>query len=352
MTEHGHEQLVTCFDCATGLRALIALHDTRLGPALGGTRLWPYESGEAAVMDVLRLSEGMTYKAAVAGLPLGGGKSVILGDGRERNQGLRAQRLQAFGRMVDSLSGRYIAAEDVGTTPMDMVEMKQSTRHVVGLPLEAGGSGDPSPMTAYGVMEALRTLVAAVLHTDRLADVRVSVQGLGKVGIHLAARLISAGAHVVATDIRREACENARSRLGVEIVEPEAIYDLACDIYAPCALGGVINDRTLPRLRCRIIAGSANNQLEDDRHGEALHEMGIVYGVDYVVNAGGLINVAQELEGYDEERARERTALISHTVRRMLELARAQGISENRAARRLALERLKSAIAPAARGGS
>ncbi len=344
MMEHEHEELVTCYDRTSGLRALIAIHNTTLGPSLGGTRLWQYDNSEAAILDVLRLSEGMTYKAAVAGLPLGGGKSVIMADGKEQDSQIRSARLEAFGRMVERLGGRYIAAEDVGTTTDDILTVRRITKHVAGLPTEVGGSGDPSPVTAYGVMEGLRALVEEVLKVDHFKGVRVNIQGLGKVGMSLASRLVSAGAKVAATDIRPEICRQAAEQWGVEIVQPESIYDLECDIFAPCALGGVINDRTLPRLKCKIVAGSANNQLEESRHGEALHESGVVYGVDYVINAGGLINVAHELQGYNEQKAMAQAGQIYHTIKRMLALARDNGISEVRAARQMALERLKSVI--------
>jgi len=342
MAEHGHQELVTCLDHQTGLRGLIAVHSTTLGPSLGGIRLWPYKMNEAAILDVLRLSEGMTYKAAVAGLSLGGGKSVILADGKEQDSQIRKARLHAFGRFVEGLGGRYIAAEDVGTSVADILTMKSTTQHIVGLPVDAGGSGDPSPMTAYGVMEGMRALVEEVLHTDRFHGIRVVLQGLGKVGMSLASRLVSEKAHVIATDIRPEICRQASQQLGIKIVEADAIYDVECEIFAPCALGGVINDETLPRLKCKIVAGSANNQLADDRHGEALRSMGISYGVDYVVNAGGLINVAHELLGYVEEKARAQVGQIYQTTKHMYTLAQEEGISENRAARLMALQRLES----------
>ncbi|MBV6450867.1 MAG: Leucine dehydrogenase [Anaerolineales bacterium] len=344
MAEHGHEELVTYHDRESGLRALIAVHNTTLGPSLGGTRLWRYENSEAAMLDVLRLSEGMTYKAAVAGLHLGGGKSVIMADGKEQDPQVRAARLKAFGIMVERMGGRYIAAEDVGTTTSDILTVRGETKHVAGLPPEVGGSGDPSPVTAFGVMQGLHAVVQETLRTDSFKGVRVSIQGLGKVGMSLASRLVAEGALVKATDIRSENCRQAAEQFGVEIVQPEAIYDVECDIFAPCALGGVINDQTLPRLKCKIIAGSANNQLEDDRHGEALYQSGIVYAVDYVINAGGLINVAHELHGYNEEKAMAQAGQIFHTVKKMLALARTEGVSEVRAAHQMAQDRLKSGV--------
>lgn len=340
MAEHGHEQLVTCFDQESGLRALIAIHSTALGPSLGGIRLWRYQLNDDAVLDVLRLSEGMTYKAAVAGLHLGGGKAVILADGQESDPRVREKRLEAFGHFVEGLGGRYIAAEDVGTSVNDILIIRRSTKHVVGGPREQGGSGDPSPFTAYGIAEGMRATIEQVLHTDRFKDLRVAIQGLGKVGADLALRLKTAGARLIATDIRREVCRAMERKLGIEIVEPEAIYEMECEIFAPCALGGVINEETLPRLKCRIVAGSANNQLKSPDHGEALRELGITYAVDYVINAGGLINVADELRGYDERRAREQVGHIYQTIQDLLHLAQRDGISESRAARRIALEQL------------
>jgi leucine dehydrogenase len=336
--EHKHEEVVSFFDPKTGLRAFIALHNTSRGPGMGGTRLWRYESAQAALLDVLRLSEGMTYKAAVAGLPFGGGKTVVLADGAEQDSATRAARFQVLGRYIESLGGRYITAEDVGTTPEDMAQVRRSTRYVMGTPTEEGGSGDPSPMTAFGVLWGIKALAEEVLERDSLAGVRVAVQGLGKVGMSLAEHLVSEGAVVIGSDVRPQVAEDARKRLKIEVVASEAIYDVPCEIFAPCAMGGVLNDHTIPRLDCRIIAGCANNQLEAERHARALHERGITYAVDYVINSGGLINVASEVEGYDEGKVRAKTAQIYHTIKRMLAIARDEGISTQRAAHQMALE--------------
>ncbi len=341
--EHKHEQVVSYFDDETGLRAFIALHNTRRGPAVGGARLWHYDTPQDALLDVLRLSEGMTYKAALADLPLGGGKTVILADGKEQDAAVRAARFEVLGRYIEALGGRYITAEDVGTTIEDMTRVRRATRYVLGMPVEAGGGGDPSPVTAFGVLCGLKALAEDVLARETLAGVRVAIQGLGKVGMSLAEQLVREGAVVIASDIRPQVAEEARSRLKIEVMEPEAIYDARCDIFAPCAMGAVMNDRTIPRLTCKVVAGSANNQLEAERHAEALHERNIVYAVDYVINSGGLINVASELDGYDEERARLKTAQIYRTIKRMLEIARTEGISTHRATQRLALEMLGSA---------
>lgn len=340
MTEHKHEALIECSDPESGLHGWIALHNTSLGPGLGGIRLWRYDTSDEALRDVLRLSKGMTYKASVAGLPLGGAKAVIMADGTEGNSIVRKTRLRALGGFVQTLQGQYIAAEDVGTTTADILTIKEITNHVVGLPLEAGGSGDPSPMTALGVFEGQRALLEDVLKVERFKDIRVNIQGLGKVGMNLAALLVQAGAHVIATDIRHENRKTAEEKLGIQTVEPDAIYDIESEIFSPCALGGIINDRTLPRLKCKIVAGSANNQLEDTRHGEMLFDKGITYGVDYVINAGGLINVSHELRGYVKEDARIQVAKIHDTIKQMMAISRKNRISEEQAAHFMAMERL------------
>lgn len=338
LAEHNHEQVESYFDRATGLRAWIAIHSTKLGPALGGARLWKYATQQDALLDVLRLSEGMTYKAAVAGLPHGGGKTVILADGLEQDPDLRAARFRALGRFVEGLGGRYITAEDVGTTTADMVQIRRSTRYVLGMPVEEGSSGDPSQMTAFGVLQGIKALVEEVLERDKLAGVRVAIQGLGKVGMALAEYLVEAGAVVIGSDVRPEVAEAAKARLKIETVATEAIYDVPCDIFSPCALGAILNDQTIPRLNCRIVAGSANNQLAEERHGRLLRERGIVYAVDYVINAGGLINVSSEWTGYNAEQARAKTANIYHTIKRLLVVSKEQGISTELAAHRMALE--------------
>lgn len=341
--EHKHEQVVSYFDDETGLRAFIALHNTRRGPAVGGARLWHYETAQDALLDVLRLSEGMTYKAALADLPLGGGKTVILADGREQDAAIRSARFQVLGRYIEALGGRYITAEDVGTTTDDMTKVRRATRYVLGIPVEEGGGGDPSPMTAFGVLCGIKALAEEVLKRDSLTGVRVAIQGLGKVGLSLAELLMQEGAVVIGSDVRPQVVAEAKTRLKLAVAEPDAIYDVPCDIFAPCAMGAVLNDRTIPRLTCKVVAGSANNQLENERHAEALHERHIVYAVDYVINSGGLINVASELDGYDEGKARAKTAQIYHTIKRMLEVARTEGISTQRATQRMALETLGSA---------
>jgi leucine dehydrogenase len=359
MEQHGHEELATCVDRETGLRAVIALHDTTLGPALGGTRLWRYPSTTAALFDVLRLSEGMTYKAAVAGLPLGGAKAVILADGKEeRDPALRAARFRAFGRFVESLGGRYITAEDVGTGPTDMRQIRTTTSHVAGTPREDGGCGDPSPTTAYGVLRGMQALAEDVLGTSSLEGVRIAVQGLGHVGVSLVEQLLrDQRALVVAADVRPGIVQEARERFaadpGFSLVSPDEILVQECEILAPCALGAVLNPVTIPQLRCRVVAGAANNQLADaERDAELLRQHGIVYAVDYVVNAGGLIHVRQDVQargtwsGADEAAVRTRVSAIYDTVKRVLNRARQENVSPDQAAHEIARETIAAARGP------
>lgn len=335
MQDHNHEQLVTCFDRQSGLRAFIGVHNTTLGPGLGGVRLWKYDSTEAAIKDVLRLSEGMSYKSAVAGLPLGGGKAVILADGREKDPAIRSARFRALGRYVERLNGCYIAAEDVGTIPQDMIDVRRETSHVVGLPPEMGGAGDPSPATARGVFMGIRAAVAYVLGKNNLQGVHVAIQGLGKVGMLLAEHLLEVGARVTATDISAERRAVAKN-LGMQVVDPHAIYSVACDVFAPCALGAILNDITIPKLECKIVAGPANNQLAEPHHIHAMEKRGITYVVDYVVNAGGVIWVCQEAVGMSEQTAYNKIDTIYHTVENLLKTAEMEGVSTLDAAQHLA----------------
>ena len=333
----GYEEVSYIHDKESGLRAFISLHNTFRGPGLGGTRLWTYNNIEDGLLDVLRLSEGMTYKAAVAGLKLGGGKAVILADGNETNKEIRGARFRKFGEFVEQFNGRYITSEDVGTSPVDMGNIRKSTQHVVGLPVAAGGSGDPSPMTAFGVHVGMKALVSTVMDRDSLKDIRVAIQGLGHVGMDLVRRLKDDGAIIYATDINKDLTKSAQENFGIEIVEPDKILSLNVDVLAPCALGGVINDKSIEELNCSIVAGCANNQLLDWRHGEMLHEMGIAYAVDYVINAGGLINVFNELNGYDEENAKLNTAEIYNTIIQMMIMSKEKNISTQEAAKNMAL---------------
>jgi leucine dehydrogenase len=336
MVEMGHERVLFCSNPEVGLKAIIAVHSTVLGPGLGGLRMWPYSSTEEAMTDVLRLSRGMTYKAAAAGLNLGGGKAVIIGDAKkDKTEGL----MRAFGRYVESLGGLYITAEDVGTSTEDMEVIHHETRWVTGLSPELGGGGDPSPVTAFGTLQGIK---AAVQHlgSDSLKGMSVAVQGLGNVGFHLARFLREDGAMVFGTDIDPEATAKAHDELGVEVVPTREILEVECDVVAPCALGAVLNDESIPKLRCRIVAGAANNQLAEDRHGQELHDRGILYAPDYVINAGGLINVYNELIGYHREVAMRMARGIYGNMARLFEISRTQAIPTHLAADRLAEERI------------
>ncbi|HVS01621.1 MAG TPA: Glu/Leu/Phe/Val dehydrogenase [Thermoanaerobaculia bacterium] len=334
----GHERVVICSNPDVGLKAIIAVHSTTLGPGLGGVRMWKYKSDEEALVDALRLARGMTYKAAAAGLNLGGGKAVILGDSKkEKSEAL----FRAFGRYVESLGGLYITAEDVGTDMEDMELILTETRWVTGVSPAHGGSGDPSPVTAYGTLQGITAAVRWKYGEPELAGRSVAIQGLGSVGHHLAGYLVERGAKVFGCDIDPDALSQAEE-MGVEIVPPDDIYGVDCDIFAPCALGAVLNDRTIPRLRCDIVAGAANNQLEQEqRDADLLTERGILYAPDFVINAGGLINVYNELLGhYNQERALRMTRTIYLNLTRVFDIAEHDGITTALAADRLAEERL------------
>ena len=292
----GHEQVLSIDDEASGLKAIISIHDTRLGPALGGCRMWSYDSDKAALHDALRLSRAMTFKNALAGLALGGGKSVIIGDARTEKT---PAKLLAFARALDSLEGRYLTAEDVGIGVADIELMRTVTAHVRGIP--EGGVGDPSPHTAYGVFCGLKATAAIVLGSDDLAGVRVAVQGLGNVGSNLACLLHEAGAQLVIADIRQDAIDRAVDRFGAEVIEPDRAHAADVDIFSPCALGAILNARTIPQIRAKAVAGSANNQLETIDDGERLRQHGIVYAPDYVINAGGVIAIGHEGPDFDAE---------------------------------------------------
>jgi leucine dehydrogenase len=304
-------------DPASGMRAIVAIHDTRLGPALGGCRFLAYPREADALVDALRLARGMTYKAALAGVPHGGGKSVLL---RPTAQVFdRAALFLAFGRFVEALRGRYITAEDSGTGLEDMELIRNETRHVTGIGAVHGGSGDPSPFTALGVRRGIEACVKLKLGRSSLEDLRVAVQGVGHVGYHLCRELVASGAKLAVADVDPLKGERAQREFGAEIVPLDRIFDVECDVLAPCALGSAINDDTVPRIRAKIVAGAANNQLHEPRHGEDLNARGILYAPDYAINAGGLINVAQEVAGYDAAVARERTLRIYDTIHEIAE---------------------------------
>jgi leucine dehydrogenase len=338
MEQPGYEQVVFCYDRPSKLKAIIAIHDTTLGPALGGCRMWPYKSEDEALTDVLRLARAMTLKAAAAGLNLGGGKAVIIGDSRKDKGEIL---FRAFGRMVESLHGRYITAEDVGTNVWDMDYISAETRYVTGLVTSKGGSGDPSPFTALGVYQGIRACLKEVFESTSLEGRRVAIQGVGSVGYHLARYVRENGGKAIISDINREAVETAVEEFAAEAVDPDTIYDVDCDVFAPCALGAVLNDRTIPRLRCRIVAGSANNQLDDEgRHGDELHRRGILYAPDFVINAGGLINVYEELERYNPERAKQKVSQLYDAIRQILAMAKKKSIPTHAAATQVAEERM------------
>ncbi len=334
---HGHEQVSHWYDPTSGYRGIIAIHSTALGPALGGTRFWNYASDAEALVDVLRLSRGMTYKAAAAGLDLGGGKAVMLGDPSTRD---REAIFRAHGRHVESLGGRYLTAEDVGTSPADMAYVVQETRHVTGLP---GRSGDPSPLTAFGVFRAMQAGARFVWGRDGLAGRTVAVQGVGHVGYELCELLQRDGAKLVVSDRDAERVKRAVAAFGAKAVAADAIYAVPADVFAPCALGAVIDDATLDVLRVALVCGAANNVLADERHGELLERRGIVYVPDYVANAGGIISIYQEVAGWTAERSRAKASDIYDTVLRVLQIARDEHIPSYRAADRLAQQRLAAA---------
>ena len=332
-----HEQVVFCADRESGLRAIIGLHDLTLGPAVGGCRMWPYAREDDALVDVLRLSRGMTYKAAMAGLPYGGGKAVVIGDPRtDKSEAL----FRALGRAINGLAGRYHTAEDVGTTPRDMDWVALETPFVFGT--TGAGGGDPSPATARGVWLGLRAAVRHRLKRDDLAGVRVAVQGLGHVGYQFARLLAEDGARLTVADIDPARTARARDELGAEVVAVGDILGVEAEVVAPCALGGVINDDTIPRLSCAVVAGCANNQLLEDRHGEALRRRGILYAPDYVINAGGLMAIVEERHpaGYDRGRVLERLETIPRTLEQIFRLADEEGRPTNEIADFLARQRL------------
>jgi len=336
----GHEQVVFCYDADVGLNAIIAIHDTTLGPALGGLRMWPFASEMKALEDVLRLSRGMTYKAAMSGLPFGGGKAVIIGDPKtDKSEAL----LERFGEFVDGLGGRYITAEDVGTSTRDLAVIRRRTKYAAGF--ADGGSGDPSPVTAWGVFHGIRAAVAHRLRLPNLANVTIAIQGLGNVGLELARFLHEAGARLVVSDLDAERVEQAVANFGARAVEPLRIYGEPADVFAPCALGAVLNDDTIPRLTASVVAGSANNQLAEDRHGTALMQRRILYAPDYVINAGGIININYEGPRYDAKAAMAHAARIYETLSELFQSAGRQGVPTNIVADSLAETRIAAAKA-------
>lgn len=337
MATHGFGEVHVVRDQASGLRAIVAVHDTRLGPALGGCRFIHYDRDESALVDALRLARGMTYKAALAGIDHGGGNSVIL---RPRGHFDRVALFRAFGRFVDTLAGHYIASADSGTSLEDMEVVRGVTRHVTGVSPQNGGSGDPSPFTALGVRRGIEACVKHRYGRDSLEGLHVAVQGIGHVGLFLCRELHEKGVRLTVADVDPHKAERAHRELGAEIVPIGSIFDVECDVLSPCALGSALNDETIPRLRCKIVAGAANNQLADPRHGDALFQRGILYAPDFAIGAGGLVNVAEEVSGYDADRARERTMHVYDTILEICERSASLQLSTDRVADTMAEERL------------
>jgi len=330
-----HEKVVFGHEPESGYRGIIAIHSTVCGPAVGGTRVWNYPSEEEALTDVLRLSRGMTYKNALAGLPLGGGKAVILGDNKTLD---REVIFGAHGRFVEALNGQFVTAEDVGTSPLDMEIVRRETTHVAGL---LSSTGDPSPFTARGVFRAMQASAKYLWNSDDLSGVSVALQGCGNVGYNLAKNLHAAGAKLIVSDVDAQKTSRLVEEFSAEVVETEEIPAVPADIFAPCALGGIINDQTIPKLRAQIVAGAANNQLLEDRHGDALRERGILYIPDYAANAGGVFSGCMQLLGWEPEHTSKKVEEIYDTILRILELASAEGISTSKAADRIAENRLR-----------
>ncbi|MBS1645845.1 MAG: Glu/Leu/Phe/Val dehydrogenase [Bacteroidetes bacterium] len=340
MLEYNHEQLVFCNDNDSGLKAIVAVHNTVLGPSLGGTRFWNYNNEAEALIDVLRLSRGMTYKSSVAGLNLGGGKAVIIGDPKKvKSEAL----LRRFGKFINTLGGKYITAEDVGVNTRDMEMIHNETQYVAGLPVSMGGGGDPSPVTAYGVYMSMKASAKEVFGSDSLTGKKILVQGLGNVGMHLVEHLAKEKAVLYVYDISEERVKIAVEKHGATATTPDNMFSLAIDVYAPCALGATVNDDTLSKLKCAIICGAANNQLANEKtHGELVTKKGILYAPDFVVNAGGIINVYYELDGYVRERAMAHAEKIYDTTWNVIQTAKTEKIPTYIAANRLAEQRIEA----------
>jgi leucine dehydrogenase len=337
MSQFNHEQLLFCNDNVTGLKAIIAVHNTTLGPALGGTRMWNYNNELEALNDVLRLSRGMTYKNSISGLNLGGGKAVIIGDARKNKSEALFRR---FGKFVEGLAGKYITAEDVGISPQDMVWVNMETNHVVGLP---GKSGDPSPVTAYGVYMGMKAAAKVQFGSDSLKGKKVAVQGVGHVGQYLVENLAKEGAEIYITDIHEQTLKNVANKFGAKVVGLDEIYDVDSDIYAPCALGATVNDETLDRLKCSIIAGAANNQLENENiHGVEVMKKGMIYVPDFMLNAGGVINCYAEVKNLSPEWAMSKAEDIYNTTLNILNRSKTENIPTYKIANQMAEERIEA----------
>jgi leucine dehydrogenase len=338
MTFEGHESIFFGHDVKSGLRTIIAIHSTKLGPSLGGCRIFAYPDEESALTDVVRLSKAMTYKASLAGLKLGGGKSVIIANPETDKT---PELLLAYARCVDRLGGAYITAEDAGTSPQDMDIIRKHTRYVTGASRAFGGAGDPSPVTALGVFEGIKACVAHVFGSTSLEGKTIAIQGVGHVGYPLAKYLKDSGAHLVVSDKNTSNVERARTELGARAVGLDEIFAVPCDVFSPCAMGGAINEKTISQIKAKIIAGAANNQLASDEMGEQLMTKGVVYAPDFAINAGGLIHVAQELDGYDREKVETKVKNIFHTIEEILKQSAGEKVSSARIAVRLAQQRLQ-----------
>lgn len=340
MLNEGHEQIVFCADKATGLKAIVAIHNTNLGAGTGGCRMYPYASEADALYDVLRLSKGMTYKAAITGLKMGGAKAVIIGNPKtQKNPAL----LTRFAKFVDQLNGRYVTAKDVGIDGNDLKIIKQETKHVLGIEGLANSSGDPSVFTAWGVYNGMKACAEVAYGNDSLKGKVVALQGLGSVSKYLVKHLADEGAKLIGTDVDAAACEKMKLEFGVEIVSPDKIYDVDCDIFSPTALGAIINSNTIPRLKCKIVAGGANNQLATAADGQALMQRGILYAPDYAINAGGLTNIYHELDGYNRERAWNHVAQIKNTIHEILTRSQKEKLPPHVIADQMAEERVNNA---------
>ncbi|ACB85914.1 Leu/Phe/Val dehydrogenase [Natranaerobius thermophilus] len=338
MEKHGHEQVIFNYDKTTGLKAIIAVHDTTLGPALGGCRMLPYETEEEALDDVLRLSKGMTYKCSISEVDYGGGKTVIIGDPeKDKSEGM----FRALGRFVGTMKGRYYTGTDVGTVPDDFVHSYRESDYFVGLPEEFGGSGNSAINTAFGTLMGIKACVKEHFGQVNLEGKKIAIQGLGKVGQNLVDFLMEEGAHIIATDISKDNINQVKERhSSVEMVEPDAIYEVDCDIFSPNALGAVINDFTVEKLKCSIIAGAANNQLKEEKHGRMLFDKGILYAPDYIVNAGGLIQVSDEIGGHNKDRIRKKTERIYDILLQVFKISREENITPQEASDKLVEERI------------
>ncbi|MBA4494917.1 Leu/Phe/Val dehydrogenase [Paenactinomyces guangxiensis] len=340
MDRYGHEQVVFCRHHHSGLKAIIAIHNTTMGPALGGCRMIPYATTDEALEDVLRLSRGMTYKCGLADVDFGGGKMVIIGD---PDQDKSPELFRAVGRFVGGLNGRFFTGTDMGTTPEDFVHAAREADSFVGLPVSHGGSGNTAIPTAFGVLQGLKATAQHLWGSPDLRRRTIAIQGVGKVGSRLLELLLHEGAHCIIADLNESKCYELKEKMDdqVEISDVHVIHRAKCDIFSPCARGGVVNDETLPEFRCQAIVGSANNQLVEDRHGDLLHERGILYAPDYLVNAGGMIQVADELEGFHEERVLAKTKSIYDMLLQIYKRSEEENIPTCRAADRIVIERLE-----------